>query len=319
MDQEDRIIEYYSEGEKYRYDTTIRDDTEAGHPVKMTSFHTVIDPRWSLDHIYLVQETEREIGHEICGAETKDNIPCKAYPIRLDDETYPSEIGRCKHHRPSMNEQTQLVEVAISESRIVPASSGVLSSSLAQSLMEIATNEFFMTCQACINRENCDEVGQNNSKCVKEQRMFQALLVEMITSYDLDSIADYFTSISVVDTMIKIIRTSAYEGQYGIIESITSGTAQYNIHLKKLLNSTLKSLGVDRKTRITIKRGSGRTEAFEGSIAKALSNVDIDQVEMKTAIVKMSQKQVIEDIGGRTGPPVGMHGEVIKDDEPIET
>jgi hypothetical protein len=320
MDHGTRIIEYYdSKGDKYQYDTTIRDDTEAGHPVKMTSFHTVIDPRWGLDYVYLVQETERETGHEICGAETKDNVPCRAYPLKLEEELYSSEIGRCKHHRPSMNEMTDLVEVAISESRIVPVKSGALTSPLARSLMEIAVNEFFMVCEACVSREYCDEAGENNGRCIKEKRLFESLLVEMINSYDLDSIADYFTSISVVDTMIKIIRTSAYEAQYGIVQSLESNTANYNMHLKKLLNSTLKTLGVDRKTRISIKRSGGKIEAFEGSIAKALSSVKIDKVEMKTATVKMSQKRVIEDIGGRTGPPVGMHGQVIKDDEPIET
>ena len=316
---ENKIIEFDRDGKTYHYDVTIRDDTMAGHPVKMTSFHSVIDPDWTPDYVYLVQKTEREAGHEICGAETVDLTPCRAYPLRLEDEPYPEEIGRCKHHRPSMNEPSlEIIELATSEKPLKKVESRQLASPLAQSLMEIASNDFFMTCQACINRNNCDEVGQNDSKCVKEQRLFEALLVEMVDNYDLDSIADYFTSISVVDTMIKIIRTSAYEGQYGLIEAINSGTAQYNIHLKKLLNSTLKSLGVDRKTRITVKHGSGRTEEFDGSLAKALSAVKIEEVEMKTATVKMSQKRVTDEVSGRTGPPIDIHGKVIKDDEPIE-
>jgi hypothetical protein len=218
-----------------------------------------------------------------------------------------------------MNEEAEIVEVATSERSLTRSQTRTLSSPLARSLMELATNEFFLSCQACINRVNCDEAGENNSKCVKEQRMFELLLVEMIETYDLDSIADYFTSVSLVDTMIKIIRTSSYEGQYGIIESINSGTAQYNIHLKKLLNSTLKLLGVDRKTRISVRHSSGKVEQFEGSLAKALSSAKIDQVEMKTATVKMSKEEAIEAIGGRTGPPIGIRGEVIKDDEPIES
>lgn len=313
------IIEYYKDNERYQYDTKIRDDTVAGHPVKMTSFHSVISPHWSVDYVYLVQEAEREAGHEICGAETSEHVPCKAYPVKLEDEPYPDEIGRCNHHRPSVVEQTEVVEVASSERSLTPAQTRTLASPLAQKLMEVATDEFFMTCEACINIVNCAEAGKNNSRCIKEKRLFEALLVEMVDTYDLDSIADYFTSISLVDTMIKIIRTSAYEGQYGIIESINSQVTTYNLHLKKLLNSTIKSLGVDRKTRITIRHGSGKMEAFEGSIAKALSSVDIDAVEMKTATVKMSQKQVTEEIGVRMGPPLDMNGEEIKDDEPIET
>lgn len=311
------IIEYYRDGNKYQYDTRVRDDTVAGHPVKMTSFHTVVDPHWSTDYFYIVQSTERKAGHEICGAETTENIPCKAYPIKLDDEPYPDEIGRCNHHRPSMSEQTEMVEVISSEK--AQQVSDKLSSPLARSLMEIATEQFFLKCQACIKRTDCDEVGMNDNRCVKEQRLFEALLVALVESYDLDSIADYFTSISVVDTMVKIIRTSAYESEYGLTESIMSNVSGYNMHLKKLLNSTLKSLGVDRKTRITIKRSGGRIEAFEGSIAKALSSAKVDEVEMKTATVKMSQKRVTEEIGGRTGPPIDIHGKVIKDDEPIET
>lgn len=318
---ESRFIEHYgSDGEKYRYDTTIRDDTLAGHPVKMTSYHSVIDTRWSIPYILQVQEAEREVGHEICGAQTKDESPCKAYPMRLEEELYPEEVGRCKHHRQSLNEPvTEVIEAVSSEKALTPTQKRTLSSPLAQSLMELATDQFFMHCDSCISKHGCDEAGENNSLCIKEKRMFEILLTEMIETYDLDSIADYFTSVSVVDTMIKIIRTSAYEGQYGLIQALDSNVAQHNLQLKKLLNSTLKTLGVDRKTKITVRHKGGRVEEFAGSIAKALSTADIDEVEMKTATVKIAKKEFADEIEVRSGPPVGFDGKEIKDDEPIET
>jgi len=309
-------IEYYRDGEKYFYDPNLHDSKVGDHHVKKTSFYSVVDPHWSVVYLLDVQAAEREVGHAICGAPTADGTPCKQYPLRLDDETIPEEIGRCRRHRPSLGGgDEEEIDTATS---VIPVPNKIIGSPLATSLMNIADDQFFMSCHACIHRAECDEVGKNNNKCIKEKRLFTSLLTEMMDSYDMDSIADYFTSVSLVDTMIKIIRTSSFEGQYGIIESISSGTAQYNIHLKKLLNSTLKLLGVDRKTRITIKHSSGKIEQFGSSLAKALSSANIEEVEVKSATLKMKKKEQIEKIGVRTGPPIGIKGEVIKDDEPIQ-
>jgi len=313
---EPNFIEYQdTDGEMYRYDTNIRDDSVAGHPVQMTSFHSVIDSRWSTNYILLVQQAEREVGHEICGAKTSDDSPCKAYPMKLEDEPYPDEIGRCNHHRQSMNISTDVMETATSE-KSLPATFNL--SPIAKSLIDIAHNEFFQSCGSCINRVKCEEAGTNNSKCVKEQRLFEGLLNELMQEYDLDSIADSFTSVSLVDTMIKMIRTSSYEGQYGLIEAINSGTAKYNLELKKMLNSTLKMLGMDRKTRITVRHATGKVESFDTSLAKALSSVKVDEVELRSATMKVSKQEASEPVIGRTGPPIDIYGNEIKDDEPIE-
>ncbi|MBD3405088.1 MAG: hypothetical protein GF411_02995 [Candidatus Lokiarchaeota archaeon] len=310
------------DGQTYHYDTRIRDDSVAGHPVKMTSFHSVVDPHWSTSYLLLVQQAEREARHEICGAETQKGSPCKQYPLKLEDEPYPDEIGRCSRHRPSMKKEEPSspppTSIALSPSRSPPPAP--TDSRLADTLMDIADEHFFLRCQACINRVQCDERGGANDICMKEKRLFQQLLVEMIETYDLEDVADYFTSVSVVDTMIKIIRTSAYEGQYGIIESINSGNAQYNIHLKKLLNSTLKLLGVDRKTRISVRHKSGKVEMFSGSIAKALASAKITDAEVIDATKQMEKDIKMEEPKGtRKGPAVGIHGKIIKDDEPIES
>lgn len=317
MEKQSHEIEYYRDGEQYFYDPRIKDNTVAGQPVKMTSFFSVVDPRWSVEHILAVQQAERESGRSICGAEKKDLEPCKQRPLCMDDEPYPDEIGRCWRHRPSMKKTDMVVEEETSGKVLTKEQTMALSTPLARQMMEIASGEFFMKCRVCINFSTCEDT--NPDSCVKEKRIFEVMLAEMITTYDnMDTITDYITSFSIADTMIKIIRTSTYEAQYGILEAINSGTAQYSLALKKLLNGTIKQLGLDRKTRITIRRASGNIEQFQGSIAKALSSVVVDKVEVKTAKIKMKRKEASSTFRGRRGPRIGIDGEEIKDDEPIE-
>jgi len=326
------IIKFYKNGYEYLYDTRLHDDEVAGHKVKMTSFYTVIDPNWSVEYILDVQEAERQVGRAICGAPKKDGTPCRMIPITLDEEPYPEEIGRCHLHRPSMARED--VEYADDEAIGPDATTTavVRSESRAPAIADTGVNlpdtpvvktiqgiaeEHYMRCQACVHRKTCELAGQNNGRCIKEKRIFEDMLMLMINENQLETVSDIVTAYTIVDTMLKLIRSSSYEASYGQIESISSGNAHYNIKLKQLLYQGLKSLGIDRRTRISIRRHDGSVERFEGSIAKALSNVDIKEVEMKTARLKVEKKKVMSSVG-RTGPPIGLDGRVIEDDKPIQ-
>lgn len=302
-------MEYMRDGEKYEYDTEIRDDHVVGHPVRMTSYHSVIDPTWSVNYILDVQEAEREAGREICGAPKNDGFPCKKYPITNDEELFPNEIGRCELHRSSMNRDTDLI---VSEAAIIERMPTRIGSPTARRIMNIADN-LFLGCGNCNIRERCSRVGENNGRCIIEKEMFESMLSELNTEGVLETFADQAIAISTADTLIKMIRTSIHEAHYGLTESLARGTAQYNTKLKELLYKGLKLLGVDRKTRITVKHKNGRIQTFGGSIAKALSGVDIKEIEVAAARYKVEKRE-----RKRTGPPVGIDGKVIKDDVPFE-
>lgn len=302
-------MEYMRDGEKYEYDTEIRNDHVVGHPVRMTSYHSVIDPTWSMDYILDVQEAEREAGREICGAPKNNGLPCKKYPITNDEELFPNEIGRCKIHRPSMNRDTDLV---ISEAATIERVPTRIGSPTARRIMNIADN-IFLGCGNCNIRERCNRVGENDGRCIIEKEMFESMLSELNTEGVLETFADQAIAISAADTLIKMIRTSIHEAHYGLTESLARGTAQYNTKLKELFYKGLKLLGVDRKTRITVKHKDGRVQAFGGSIAKALSSVSVKEIQIASARYKVNKREP-----KRTGPPVGIDGKVIKDDVPFE-
>lgn len=310
MEETENLIEYWHDGEKYRYNTTIRDDTVAGHPVKMTSFHTVVDPTWSISYILDVQEAERRTCREICGTPKKNGTPCCKYPLSPDEDPYPSEVGRCELHRPSMQVETSLSTT--SERNIVTSKPSLPDTPGMKMVLDVA-DHFYMRCGNCIHRNNCEDRGENNAPCVQEKLIFESILGELVRENNLDSMSDQLTALSVADTMLKIIRTSSYETRYGIIESINTGTAQQNINLNKLLFQGLKLLGVDRRTRITVRRGSGAVDDVGGSIAKALSHVNITEIEVKEARMKIDSRQRSEEIVD-IGPPIGLDGKVIKDD-----
>lgn len=302
-------MEYMRDGERYEYDPEIRDDDVVGHPVRMTSYHSVVDPTWSLDYILDVQEAEREAGREICGAPKNNGFPCKKYPITNDEEPFPNEIGRCELHRPSMNRNTDLM---VSEASIIERVPTHIVSPTARRIMNIADN-IFLGCGNCNIRERCNRVGENNGRCIIEKEMFESMLSELNTEGVLETFADQAIAISTADTLIKMIRTSIHEAHYGLTESLARGTAQYNTKLKELLYKGLKLLGVDRRTRITVKHRNGRVQVFGGSIAKALSGVDIKEIQIASARYKVKKREP-----KRTGPPIGIDGEVIKDDVPFE-
>ena len=144
---------YTRDGEQYEYDTEVRNDEVAGHPVRMTSYHTVVDSKWSVNYILDVQEAEREAGHEICGAEKKNGFPCAKYPLRPDEELYPSEIGRCEIHRPSMVITSEMVvsgDASLDAIMVPPPSL----SPTARMIMNIADN-LYLGCGNCNKRKMC--------------------------------------------------------------------------------------------------------------------------------------------------------------------
>lgn len=303
-------MEFMREGEKYEYDTNIRSDEVVGHPVRMTSYHSVVDPTWSVDYILDVQEAEREVGHEICGAPKDSGFPCKKYPTRNETEPFPNEIGRCEIHRPSLDTPTEII--LSSEASITERMPTQIISPTARRIMNIADN-IYLGCGNCNIRERCNRVGENKGRCIIEKEMFESMLSELNTEGVLETFADQAIAISTADTLIKMIRTSIHEAHYGLIESLAVGTAQYNVKLKELLYKGLKILGVDRKTRITVRHKDGRIEGFGGSIAKALSGVDIKEIEIAAARYKVEDKKL-----KRAGLPIGLDGKEIKDDVPFE-
>lgn len=315
---------YYRDGQRYIYDTDIRDDKVDGHPVKMTSFHTVVDQHWSLSHLAIVQAAEREVGHEICGAKTINDNACKKYPHHIDGEPYPSEIGRCEIHRASMTKTDSEVEIIDDTTELIDVGNSALSllnnnrsmreTPTSRMLMNIA-EDMYMRCDNCMIRSQCPKVDENNGVCVIERERFSMLLKEMILEENLTSISDQITAISVIDTVIKMIRTTVHENRFGISEALAQGTAQYNAKLKELLYKGLKTLAIDRKTKISIRRKGGQSEDWDGSIAQALSNASVEEIELKSARMKLDLKHAQEPL---PVSPKGIHGEVIKDDVPIE-
>ncbi len=149
-------MEFYRGEHKYYYETEIRNDTVAGHPVRMTCYHTVISSNWDTSYVLMVQDSERIIGREICGSRLDDGNPCTRIPLQIDEEPYPTEIGRCILHRPSQHKQSQQADITVSKNVTeVTPKLPVAMTKMTKKIMSIA-DEQFMNCSVCHKRDVCN-------------------------------------------------------------------------------------------------------------------------------------------------------------------
>ena len=304
-------MEFHRGDKKHYYNTELRDDEVAGHQVRMTCYHSVISNNWDTEHILSIQDAERTIGREICGHRLDNGNPCTRVPLKIDEEPYPDEIGRCIVHRPSQTKATK-TELVIAESN-VPAPKKVPITKVTKKILSIA-DEQFMNCNVCIKRDGCSKMGDNNNKCIIEKSIFSEMLDEIVIEFSLDNIVDQLHAYTVVDTMLKIIRTNEYESNQGLIQSITTGNSTYSMNLKKLLYMGMSKLAVDRKSRIMHKQDDGRMKAFDGSLAEALSGIDVESVEVSTAKINVKRLEDDDDDNEFREIPLGLGGKVIEDD-----
>jgi len=307
-------MEFYRGEHKYYYETNIRNDKIAGHQVRMTCYHSVISNTWDDSFILLVQEIERSIGREICGNQLDDGTPCNRVPLRIDEEPYPNEIGRCIRHRPSQQKKEPMtIELSKKTTDITEKKPSIVMTKVTKKILSIA-DEQFMECNVCLKRTTCEQFGENNNKCIIEKNIFLEMLTDIVNEFSLDNIIDQLHAFTIVDTMLKIIRTNEFEGTQGILQSISTGNAGYSMNLKKLLYQGLSKLAVDRKTRIMHKDSSGKVSAFEGTLAEALSSIDISSVELSTAKIQTKKYENDEDDNEFHEIPLGLGGKVIQDD-----
>lgn len=307
-------MEFYRGDKKYFYETDLRDDEVAGHKVRMTCYHSVIANNWDSEYILMIQDAERAISRDICGFRLDDGNPCTRVPLKIDEEPYPDEIGRCMIHRPSQRKDKQPTDIAVAESTTAVATRPpVAITKVTKKILSIA-NEQFMNCSVCNKRDTCDQFGDNQNKCIIEQEVFNEMISDIVNEFSLDNIVDQLHAYTIVDTMLKIIRSSEFESSQGILQSISTGNAGYGMNLKKLLYQGISKLAVDRKTRIMHKQVDGSIKAYEGTLAEALSSIDVDTVELSTAKLHIKKYDEDEDDKEFRDIPLGLGGKVIKDD-----
>lgn len=313
-------MEFFRGEKKYYYETDIRDDEIAGHPMRMTCYHSVISNNWDTEHVLMIQDAERIIGREICGFKLDDGKPCTRVPLRIDEEPYPDEIGRCIIHRPSQKKkEIPPTDISSTENTIVTSTKSTKSkppiamTKVTKKILSIA-DEQFMNCSVCIKRSECKQFGENDNKCIIEKTIFNEMLSDIVNEFSLNNIVDQLHAYTIVDTMLKIIRTGEFESNQGILQSISTGNAGYGMTLKKLLYQGLSKLAVDRKTRIIYQQRDGNTSAYKGSLAEALSQIDINSVEVSTAKIQVKKTEENDDDDEFREVPLGLGGKVIMDD-----
>lgn len=256
----------------------LNDGTHA--KVLSTHLYTVIQPFWTTDWIFKILDIEREVGHAICGWPTSKGTPCKCHPIPEDKIENIKMIGKCgRHSRPEISKSNDyyndhsIEELKFNDIDIIQLPSYKMLMSMAENLLP--------TCTDCDFRFKCNERDKDYDRCVIQKKQFEKFMTGIIKENRLVEISDQILAFTLVTAFMDFIKTLRFEANRGLSDTIDNGMMGLRIQLNRLIQQNMRTLAIDRKTRLFIKK-DGKLESSNLDFAKLIAESDIHEVTKKT-------------------------------------
>lgn len=286
---------------------TLSDGSRA--EVLSTELYTVIQTFWSVDWIYKVYDAEREVGRAICGWPTHDSKPCKNNPVPEERIENVQVVGKCGlHSKPSAlaeDNDMHIKEVSFDsygEVTELPAY---------KTLMSIA-EDLLPTCTDCDFRFKCKDRDKELDRCAVQRRIFEKFMVGILRENKLVDITDQMLAFTLVTAFIDYIKTLQYEAYTGLSDTVSGGWMGLRLQLNRVIQRNMRTLGVDRKTKLFVKR-DGHRVASETDIARLLADSDMREITAESRSMTVTSVKAVKPIVNRTFQ--GVDGELIEDRE----
>jgi len=246
--------------------------------VLMTDHWTVVPLSWSASWLVDVWAAEKEVSHAICGYPTSSNTPCKNHPINESNITNVTMVGKCGLHAgPITKEEPEEMQVK----EIVPVVDAGLPAVPAFKTFSDIAMQIYTRCPNCEFRFKCKENGENDGVCIKQQELFTELMGDVVSRYSLYDSVDQMLAFNMITSFIDIIKTHMYETHHGTESAMKEGMLALRLQLNRLIQQNMRTLGVDRKFRIVIKKGKDR-EVSDRTLAELMADKSVGEVQSAT-------------------------------------
>lgn len=282
------------------------------HPVLVTDHWTIINPKWSYDWVRKVIAAERTVGHAICGWETAGGTPCRNHPIPDEKIENIKMVGRCGlHSKPPPPADPAKYDITVIDKPMPLSGHNPTSITLRR-----MADDIFTRCDKCTYQYKCDKAN-GSEPCVDEIELFDELMPRIDSEYGLDNVVDQVSALTLVVSIIDYIKTLKYERFKGREDAKDTGELGQRMQLVRLIHQIMKSLAIDRKTRIILRRGD-HTYMPQKTLSQLLADTETDieiRSEIKSMTVKASKPMSVgKTILGIDGKPI-IDAEVDMNDE----
>lgn len=293
-------------------DSSVTTSDGEEHPVLVTDHWTIINPKWSYDWVRKVIAAERTVGHAICGWETAGGTPCRNHPIPDEKIENIKMVGRCGlHSKPPPPADPAKYDITVIDKPMLLSRHNPTSITLRR-----MADDIFTRCDKCTYRYKCDK-ADGSEPCVDEIELFDELMPRIDNEYGLDSVVDQVSALTLVVSIIDYIKTLKYERFKGREDAKDTGELGQRMQLVRLIHQIMKSLAIDRKTRIILRRGD-HTYMPQKTLSQLLADTETDieiRSEIKSMTVKASKPMSMgKTILGIDGKPI-IDAEVDLNDE----
>jgi len=265
------------------------------HKVLMTDHWTVVPLHWSASWLLDVWKAEREVGHAICGWPTLNHKPCKNYPIADEAIANVTMVGKCGlHANPPVVVEPKEMQVKEIHGEMIPVDeAGLPTVPSFKAFSDIAMN-IYTRCANCEYRFRCDKEGQNDGICIKQHTLFNELMGDVVRQYSLTEAVDQMIAFNMISSFIDIIKTHLYESHHGTESAMKEGMFGLRLQLNRLIQQNMRTLGVDRKFRIVIRRGNDR-QLSDRTLAELMADKSVGEIHSATQTTTVtSYKKVPE-------------------------
>lgn len=251
------------------------------HKVLMTDHWTTVPLSWSASWLLQVWEAESEVGHGICGWPTSDHKPCKNYPINEENITNVTMVGKCGLHAnpPAVEEPEEMQVKEIHD--VVPVDEAGLPAIPAFKTFRNIAKDVYTRCSACAYKFKCDKKDQNGGVCIKEMDLFNEFMTDTVAQYNLTDSVDQMIAFNMITSFIDVIKTHMYETHYGTESAMEKGMLALRLQLNRLIQQNMRTLGVDRKFRIVIRKGNERSVS-DRTLAELMADKAVGEVQSAT-------------------------------------
>lgn len=276
------------------------------HPVLVTDHWTIINPKWSYDWVRKVIAAERTVDHAICGWETAGGTPCRNHPIPDEKIENIKMVGRCGLH----SKPPKLAEPPRYDIKVIDKPMPLSASNPTSITLRRIADDIFTRCNKCTYLYKCDKAN-GTEQCVDEVKLFDELMPRIDSEYGLDSVIDQVSALTLVVSIIDYIKTLKYERFKGREDAKDTGELGQRMQLVRVIHQIMKSLAIDRKTRIVLRKGD-HTYLPQKTLSQLLADTDTD-IELRSEVKSMTVKSSKSMSRGKT--VLGIDGKPIIDIE----
>ncbi len=290
------------------------DDSEGNkHKVLMTDHWTVVPLTWSASWLLQVWEAESEVGHAICGWPTSGNTPCKNFPVSEENIMNVAMVGKCGlHANPTIKEEPEEMKVKEIHHEMVPVDDAGLPVTPTFKMFSNIAMDIYTRCDNCDYRFRCDHKDLNDGVCIKQFNMFNDIMGGIVKQYSLIEVVDQMIAFNMITSFIDLIKTHLYEVHHGTESAMKEGMFALRLQLNRLIQQNMKTLGVDRKFRIVIRKGNER-EVSNRTLAELMADRSVGEVQSATQTTTVTSFKKVTPLKEHSF--IGMDGQEIVDIE----